>query len=105
MDNNLKRFSYIKGIGQIKGPIPNKDIYGKHINLIGLFDLEFKGYIIKLGIHAPEGSLVLINNKEFIIGITDFLEYYTGTEITSLAFDSDITKDVVIDFVYIQEKS
>ena len=101
MDNNLKRFSYIKGIGQIKGPIPNKDIYGKHINLIGLFDLEFKGYIIKLGIHAPEGSLVLINNKEFIIGKTNFLEYETGTEITSLCFKSDITESCFIDFVYV----
>ena len=99
---NLNRFEDIRGIGQIKGPIPNKDAGGNLINLIGLFDTEFKGYITKLSIYAPEGSIAVINHKEFVIGKTDFLEYETGTKITFLAFESEITKDFIIDFVYIR---
>ncbi len=102
MSSNLQRFDNIRGVGQLKGPIPHKDVYGKPINLIGLFDLTFDGKIIKLGIHAPEGSIVLIDNREFVIGITDFLEYESGTQIKSLAFETEITKQVIIDFVYVQ---
>lgn len=98
----LNRFEDIQGIGQIKGPVPNKDAGGNLINLIGLFDTEFKGYITKLSIYAPEGTVAVINNKEFVIGKTDFLEYETGTKITFLAFESEITDKFMIDFVYVQ---
>ena len=99
---DLNRFEDIRGIGQIKGPVPNKDASGNLINLIGLFDTEFKGYITKLSVHAPEGTIIVINNKEFIIGKTDFLEYETGTKITFLAFESEFTDKCIIDFVYIR---
>lgn len=101
MTTDLNRFENINGIGQLRGPMPNKDVYGKYINLIGIFDIQFKGKIVKLSIHAPEDTIILINNKEFIIGKTDFLEYETGTEITSLCFKSDITESCFIDFVYV----
>lgn len=99
---SLDRFEDIFGIGQIKGPVPNKDASGNLINLIGLFDTKFEGYITKLGIHAPESSIVVINHKEFVIGKTDFLEYETGAKITFLAFESDFTENCFIDFVYIK---
>lgn len=102
MNVDLNRFEHIRGIGQLRGPMPNKDIYGKYINLIGIFDIEFKGAIVKLSIHAPQDTILFINNKEFVIGKTEFLEYETGTKITSLSFKSDITEQVYIDFVYIR---
>jgi NifU-like protein involved in Fe-S cluster formation len=61
-----------------------------------------EGYITKLGIHAPEDSIVVINHKEFVIGKTDFLEYETGAKITFLAFESDFTENCFIDFVYMK---
>ena len=98
---SVNRFENIQGIGQIKGPIANKDAGGNLINLIGLFDNQYKGYITKLSIHAPEGTAVMINNKEFHIGKTDFLEYESGAKIYSLAFKNEITDKFIIDFIYI----
>ena len=97
----LSRFEDIQGIGQIKGPVPNKDAGGNKINLISLFDTQYKGYITKLSIYAPEGAILFINNKEFHIGKTEFLEYESGAKIYSLAFESEITDKFMIDFIYV----
>lgn len=98
-ENQIRRIS---GRGQIRGPLQHKDSAENPINLIGLFDTSFRGYISKLSIQAPEDSVVYLNNKKFVIGKTGFLEFESGLKITSLAFDTEITKDVSIDFVYIQ---
>lgn len=100
MNVDLKRFEHIQGIGQIKGPMSNKDAGGNLINLINLFDTNQTGYITKLSISAPEGTVAVINNKDIEIGKTEFIEYESGGEITFLAFRSEITKDFMIDFVY-----
>lgn len=97
--NNLNRYKNIKGIGQIKGPIPNKDSDGKLINLINFFEFDDNTAIIKLGIQAPPGTIVVINNNDFEIGKTGILEYETGLTITFLGFKDEITKDIVVDFV------
>ena len=97
--SNINRFRNIKGIGQIKGPIPNKDDNGNLINLINYFEFTDNTSIIKLGIYAPVDTIVIINNKEFIIGKTEILEYETGANITFLAFKDKITKNVTINFV------
>lgn len=93
------RFRNIKGVGQIRGPLPNKDSQGNLINLMGLFNFTSDTLIIKLGIQAPIGSIININNKQFEIGRTGILEYETGLSINFLAFETEITKDVIIDFV------
>jgi hypothetical protein len=100
MNVDLKRFEHIQGIGQIKGPMSNQDANGSLINLINLFDTNQTGYITKLSISAPEGTIAVINNKDIEIGKTEFLEYETGAGITFLSFRNNITKDFIIDFVY-----
>ena len=88
----------IKGIGQLQGPMSNKDRDGNIINLI-----ENVAPVVKLGIQAPECSIIRINDKNFIIGKTGILEYETGINVTFLGFETEITKDVVLDFVCREE--
>ena len=78
----------------------NRDSSGNLINLINLFDTNDTGYITKLSISAPEGTIAVINNKDVEIGKTEFLEYASGANINFLAFKSEITKNFIIDFIY-----
>lgn len=59
---------------------------------------QYSGTIKRLGIESPEGTSLLINNKDIKIGKTGMYEV-RDVDITSLIFVEDSAKQAVVDYI------
>lgn len=95
--------------GMIQGPFLSGQQIIKKIQLDCVYPIN---YITKIGIHylgdlvqgyQPNGKTapfsIFLNNIQFIIGKAKQLEL-EDTQITSIKFSHDTTKDVIIDYQY-----
>lgn len=84
-------------VGQLKGPFKANE------NLIDLIidnaTIKIK-YIKHLGIQAPMGTIVVINNIETEIGKTGFYEVGNlNTQINSLYFTNPTDENIILDYI------
>lgn len=88
-------------IGQVVGPFTaNVDLLDDNAP-IGAFTPETTRPILyKLGIQAPEGTYVLVNNANVKIGKTGIYELDNVVEVNHLVFPNGAGADTLIDFVY-----
>ena len=89
-------------LGQVVGPFPaNKDLLDDD-GAIGVFTPQKERPVLyKLGIQAPKGTIVKINNANIKIGITGIYEIDLDMiPITSIIFPNSTQDDVIIDFIY-----
>lgn len=59
---------------------------------------QYNDFIQRIGIEAPEGTQILINNKSIKIGKTNMYEAQ-NVNITSLTFVQNSDRNVVIDYI------
>lgn len=59
-----------------------------------------KPQLYKLGIQAPEGTIVRVNNIDVKIGLTHIFELDQVVNVTSLIFPNGADSSVIIDYVY-----
>lgn len=88
-------------IGQVVGPFAaGEDLLAKG-GAIDAFTMENTApVILKLGIQAPVGSYISINNVNIKIGKTGIYELDYRVEVKSLSFPDGADESVIVDFVY-----
>lgn len=98
-----------KVIGQL---VYNLTINGKTYSNISESQLTTNAFTVispggtpltKLGIQAPVGTIVNINNQDIVIGRTEVYEILPGVEVTSLYFPKDKNTNlynILVDYIY-----
>ena len=87
-------------VGQVLGPFDETDLLSKE-GKISQFTPELnRPTLIKLGIQAPIGTIVKVNNVEIKIGKTGIYELDTIVAIRSLIFPNGADDTTIVDFVY-----
>ena len=86
-------------VGQVSGSFDkNKDLLDNEIReKTKKYDSE-RPTLLKIGIQAPEGTVVILNDQEITIGKTGIYELDCIVPITSLKFKE--TTKAIVDFVY-----
>lgn len=88
--------------GQIKASDQPNGIFLADQNIISLIqeacNNQFSGSISRLGIEAPQGTFILINNRSIQIGKTGLYEV-NDVHITALAFVQNSTKEATVDYI------
>lgn len=88
-------------IGQVYGPfVANKDLLDDD-GPIGILTPEKERPVLyKIGIQAPRGTFVQINNTLIKIGKTGIYELDEVVKITSVIFPEGAPSEAMIDFIY-----
>ena len=88
--------------GQIRAADQTNGYFPANLELITLIRQScnnlFNGYVERLGIEAPEKTMIKINNQSIEIGKTGLYEV-NNAHITSLQFVNNSTQDAIIDFI------
>ena len=89
-------------VGQVTGSFDaNVDLLdeGNAIReIIKEYDDSSKPILLKIGIQAPEGTIVVINEQEIKVGKTGIYELDCLVPVTSLKFKENV--EAIVDFVY-----
>lgn len=88
-------------IGQVIGPFDAGVDLLSNTGAIGIFTPEeTKPILYKLGIQAPEGTVVNINGVNIKIGKTGIYELDNIVDVKTLNFPNGAEDSTIIDFVY-----
>ena len=88
-------------VGQVTGPFPVNINLLSDEGAIGKFTPEITHPVLtKLGIQAPEGTVVKINDVPIRIGQTEIYELDETVEIKSVEFPDPTEDNVLVDFIY-----
>lgn len=88
-------------VGQVLGPFNANDDLLSENGAISVFTPETtEPLLLKLGIQAPEGTIVKINNANIKIGKTGIYELDETVTIRSLIFPEGADENTIVDFVY-----
>ena len=98
----MSDYNRINGrLGQVCGPFSAGQDLMAPGGAIDTFTKETtKPHILKLGIQAPTGSYVSINNVNIRIGKTGIYELDYRVVVKSLSFPDGADESVIVDFVY-----
>ena len=88
-------------VGQVVGPFTaNTDLLDDNAPIGAFTPEKTRPILYKLGVQAPEGTYILVNNANVKIGKTGIYELDNVVEVKHLVFPNGAGADTLIDFVY-----